>query len=102
MVTVVKLLLFSIVNAVGFYVSAVMANVALMLDSFPHFGSEMARDQFKTVFFGGSMWVWIVAAILSVGYFFVRSAELRVLLILAPVFAPIIYCVSVIAYYKFM
>ena len=102
MVNVVKILLFAIVNAVGFYATPIMANVAVMTDSVPKFSNEAAASEFHNLFFGGGTWAWVCAAILSVGYFIVKSVELRMLLILAPVFAPIMYCVAILGYYKFM
>lgn len=102
MVNVIKILLFAIVNAIGFYTTPIMANVAVMTDSVPKFSSEAAANEFHKLFFAGGGWVWACAAILSVGYFIVKSVEIRMILILAPVFAPILYCVGVLGYYKFM
>lgn len=98
MIQLVKILLFGIVNAAGFTALPILANVAIMLNMHPKFSSAIEQEHFKFYFFGIGTWVWIAAAVLSLGYFFAKSAETRFLLILAPLFAPIIYGVGLMVY----
>jgi hypothetical protein len=100
MLNVIKIILFLLVNIAGYHVIPIMFWIAVTggLFSLP---SGPALISFQMMLFGIGTWVWIGAALASVGYFFVPSRDLRTWLILAPMYCPAIYGVGVLLYYRF-
>lgn len=100
MVNIIKIILFVLVNLAGFYMTAIVANVALKLGMFPQLPVGPHMEYFKMVFFGFGAWVWIAAALVSIGYFF-TSGSARNWLLLAPMYVTAIYCAAVVVYFNF-
>ena len=98
MIHLIKILLFGIVNAAGFYAIPIIANVAVITELYPRFSSEADVNTFNNLFYGGGQIAWGIAAVASLGYFVARNVELRVLLILAPIFVPVIFGVGLMTY----
>ena len=63
MIHVIKIALFAIVNALGFYALPTLANVAIMLDVYPQFSTATDLNTFNNLFYGIGMWVWVAAAV---------------------------------------
>lgn len=101
MIHLIKILLFGIVNAAGFYAIPIMANIAVITEMYPRFSSEAGVNTFNNLFYGGGQIAWGIAAVASLGYFVAKNVELRVLLILAPIFMPVLYGVGLIIYCHF-
>lgn len=101
MVHLIKILLFGIVNLIGFYTLPILLNVIIMWDLTPSFKTPYDQAQFKHLYMGIGMWIWGAAALTSIAYFVVRSVEIRMLLILAPIFAPLIYGIGLVIYCHF-
>lgn len=100
MLNIIKIILFVLVNIAGFYTTSVIAGVALKLGVFPQLPVGPHMEYFKWVYFGGGPWVWIAAAIVSVGYFFAGD-KLKNWLLLAPMYTTAIYCTIVLIYFNF-
>jgi len=100
MLNVIKVLLFVMVNAAGFFVSSVVINLAVMMNVFPKVPQGPDMESFRTLLMAGSMWVWGASALVSVGYFFVERYT-RAWLLLAPLYVPAIYTICVMLYFNF-
>ncbi|HEY8191916.1 MAG TPA: hypothetical protein VIG74_05780 [Alphaproteobacteria bacterium] len=101
MINVIKIVLFLLVNMAGYYTIPMLVWITVTAGIFPQIPPGPIMESFKMMLLGGGTWVWIAAALASVGYFFVPPRELRTWLILAPMYCPAIYGMSVLLYYKF-
>jgi hypothetical protein len=99
MKTLMKIILFLLVNAAGYFSVALVPNLAILLHLFPKFDPGQDVTTFQLWMGGGGMWVWIAMALVSLGYFFVRGSA-RTLLLLAPLFIPALYVAAVILYFS--
>lgn len=100
MLNIIKIILFVLVNVAGFYTTSVAAGGAMKLGVFPQLPVGPHLEYFKLMYFGGGSWIWIAAALISVGYFFARD-ELKNWLLLAPMYVTAIYCTVVLVYFNF-
>lgn len=100
MLNIVKVILFLLVNLGGFYTIAILVNVSVQLGIFPSMPTTAMHNDFLNWLGLGTM-VWLAAAIVSLGYFFIED-KLRVLLILAPLYVPFIYGICVMIYFNYM
>ncbi len=100
MLNIIKIILFVLVNAAGAFVVPTLANLALMMDVFPSLPIGPIRSSFG-LWLGAHLWVWGLAALGSIGYFFVNS-ELKTWLLLAPLYMTAIYGVAVLVYFNFI
>lgn len=89
---ILKIIIYVLVNIAGFYVTPVTPSVAHMLGVFPEFGEEQiaSLELMRSWMFGGGIWVWLVFAFISTGYFFVQG-KLRFWLLSLPVAVPVLY-----------
>lgn len=101
MVHVVKLVLFLLINVAGWFAIPLAINLAHMMNVYPDLPDGAALHEFAVMLLGVGPWVWVAAALASVGYFFTRG-ELRAWLILAPLYVPTIYAILVITYFNFV
>ncbi len=101
MLNIIRVLLFIIVNIAGWYTIPVIASIAAKLDVFPKLPPGIHTEAFKLWFLGGGMWVWIICAVISIGYFFTRN-ELKNWLLLAPMYVTAIYGTAVLLYFNFI
>jgi len=99
MVNIIKFILFLLVNAGGYYTIPVIMHVVIMTETYPQL-SPVENDMMRHWLFGIGTWVWVAAAFLSVGYFFVPG-KIKVWLILAPLYIPAIYGVSTLIYFTY-
>ena len=98
----IKIALFLIVNAVGFYTIPTIITVCVMWDMLPDVTDK--GDLFYTYQFliiTAAIPVWALASLASVGYFF-TSSTVRTWLLLAPIYVPAIYAASIITYFHFV
>ena len=100
MMNIIKLILFSLVNAAGYFTISTIATLAIKLDVFPQMPPGVHMENFKLALFGIGMWVWIGCALVSIGYFFV-SDKYKNWLLLAPMYGPAIYSTIVILYFNY-
>ena len=101
MVHVVRLVLFLLVNLAGWFAIPLVINLAHMLNVYPDLPNEDLLYNFGFLLLKAGPWVWVASAFMSVGYFFTRG-ELRIWLLLAPMYVPTIYSVLVITYFNFV
>lgn len=96
--TILKIIIFVLVNVAGFYITPLAPNLAGMIGVLPEISEEktMLIPSLKNWMFGGGMWVWMICALLSTGYFFIQGA-LRYWLIALPLVVPALYQIFVLA-----
>lgn len=94
----IKIALFLIVNAAGFYTVPTVYVLATKFGLMPN-TNEYAETAHLFFFRIGSF-VWPAAALLSIGYFF-AGKDLRPWLLLAPIYIPALYTIGIIAYFTF-
>lgn len=100
MLQIVKILLFVTVNVAGYFVIPLILGFLFKYDLYPNLSHD-AKEAFQDWLMGGGVWAWIAAAAASVGYFFVQG-ELRTWLILAPLYVPFIFGMSVVLYFTYV
>lgn len=103
MIHVIKIILFLITNAIGFYTTPVIINLAVLMGRLPDVAATKpeAFETFQFLLLSMSIPVWGMAALASIGYF-LATGSLRPWLILAPIYVPAIYEISVITYFHFI
>ncbi len=101
MMNIIKVILFILVNVTGFYTNAIMINVAAKWDWVPQLPQGEHVQTFQLWYMGGGMWVFIAAALISVGYFFAKN-ELKNWLLLAPMYITATYCFAVLFYFNYI
>jgi hypothetical protein len=101
MVHVVKVILFAMICVAGFYVIPLVTNLSIMLNVYPSLPDGELVQSFAFWLFTGGIGMWLLASIASVGYFFTRG-ELRIWLLLGPMYVPAVYGILVITYYNFV
>jgi hypothetical protein len=100
MINVVKVTLFLMVNFFGFYVMPHLAKMAKQMHIYPRL-PPIDNQLFEMLYFGAGRWgVWGFACLLSV-LFFITQGEKRYWFLLAPLFAPIIYGIGMIIYFRY-
>lgn len=99
----IKIVLFLIVNAVGFYTIPVIINLAVKLGRLPDVATARPEyfETYQFLLLGMAIPVWAVAALISIGYFF-ASREIRTWLLLAPIYVPALYGTGIITYFHFV
>lgn len=97
---VIKIALFLIVNTAGFYTVPVVYVLATKFGLMPHISDEHLSSAQMLLFTVGPL-IWPFIAVVSVGYFF-ASKEWRPWLLLAPIYVPALYVISVITYFHFV
>jgi hypothetical protein len=100
MVHVVRLVLFLLVNVAGWFVIPLVINLAHIMNVYPDLPEDLLHT-FAILLLVAGPWVWVAAALASVGYFFTRG-ELHIWLLLAPMYVPLVYSVLVITYFNFV
>lgn len=98
---IIKIVLFALVNAGGYFVIPIMINLAVKWDVFPEVGAGKMYQDLIFMLTGAGTFVWAAAGLASVGYFFVKG-ELRTWLILAPLYVTTIYGLGVLIYFNFI
>ncbi len=100
MINIIKIALFLIVNAAGYWTAPTVYVLATKFDMMPHITDEYlaAADM---LFLKIGPLVWPAMAVVSIGYFF-ASKEWRPWLLLAPIYVPALYISGIIAYFYFV
>lgn len=101
MINVIKIVLFLLVNVAGYYTIPVMFWMAVIAGFFTPLPTGLALTSLQMLLFGIGTWVWIAAALVSVGYFFVPVRNIRTWLIFAPMYCPAIYGAGALVYYRY-
>lgn len=101
MIHLIKIILFLITNVAGFYTIPAIINIAVMLNRLPDVQEASAFEAYQFLLITMSIPVWAISALISIGYFFANK-DMRPWLLLAPVYVPAIYSVSVITYFHFV
>ena len=100
MLNIIRVILFVLVNIVGWFTLQVVGAVAMKIGVFPSLPGEH-MEYFKYWYFYVGLWVWMAAALLSVAYFFIKD-ELKNWLLLAPMYVTAIYATLAIIYFRFI
>jgi hypothetical protein len=95
----VKLLLFIAANAIGFYAALLAGNIAIVMKAYPDIADSAGQMHAHHLILGGTMWVWIASAVISLGVF-LGDTKKRLLLLLLPLLAPTLYLTGAIAWVK--
>ncbi len=98
---IVKILLFLLVNAAGWYTAPTIYVLATMWNVMPAI-PESADPSFTFLAITMMIPIWACSALASIGYFFAASPETRLWLLLAPIYVPAIYLISVLTYFHFI
>ena len=96
---VLKILLFLAINLIGFFTNAFLVNIGIMFGVYPLMPSQASLDLFNAWLYTGAFWVWVAAALLSVGYFIAEKNQNW--FILAPIYSPLIYSMAVMTYFTY-
>ena len=89
-------ILFILSNLLGFSAAPISYNVAVMSGRIdPSLPETIGLDVLRYDFFQGTMITWLVCAIFSVGFFFVKGKE-RYLFLCVPAIVPMLYGFSVL------
>lgn len=94
----VKIALFLIVNAAGFFTVSTVYVLATKFGVMPN--TDEYAETAHMMFFRIGPFVWPVAALFSIGYFF-ASRDVRPWLLLAPIYVPALYTIGIIVYFHF-
>lgn len=99
----IKIVLFLLVNAVGWYTIPVIINLGVIMELMPNELSIPPEyfETYKFLLITLSIPVWALSALISVGYFF-ATREARTWLLLAPIYIPALYNISIITYFHFV
>ena len=100
MINLIKISLFLIVNAAGFFTASVVYVLATKFGIMPGITDEYLAAADMLFFTIGPL-VWPAMALVSIGYFF-ASREWRPWLLLAPIYVPALYISGIIAYFYFV
>ena len=96
----VKLFLFIAANAVGFYAALLAGNAAILLKIYPDMNDSAQQMHVHTVILGGTMWTWILCAVVSLGVF-LKDTKRRLLILLLPLLVPTAYMLGAVAWLKY-
>lgn len=95
-----KILLFIIVNAVGLYILPLLANLAILTGAYPDFTpGSLQWERFNFWMYGIGTWLWIAAALTSIGFFFTQP-PIRYGLLAAPIFVPLLFGIITLSYFN--
>lgn len=100
LMNLIKITLFLIVNAAGFYTVSVVYVLATKFGFMPDITDQFV-DTADLLFFKIGPFIWPATALVSIGYFFAPS-DARPWLLLAPIYVPVLYTLSIIAYFHFL
>ncbi|MBP7722649.1 MAG: hypothetical protein KA155_08950 [Alphaproteobacteria bacterium] len=85
-----KILAFLVVNAAGFMSVPLCFITVTKLGLLTMPREDVELDAFKTQFMHGTYMTWLVCAVFSVAYFFIKGKE-RLLFLWAPLVVPVSY-----------
>lgn len=99
----IKIVLFLIVNAAGWFTIPVIINLAVKFGRLPDVATKRPEffEIYQFLLLSMSIPVWAIAALASVGYFF-AAREARPWLLLAPIYVPALYSIGIITYFHFV
>ncbi|MFN3826658.1 MAG: hypothetical protein ACK4NR_03430 [Micavibrio sp.] len=97
-IKIIKVILFLMVNAAGFYAVPTIIVLATKFNMMPYIEQDADLEMMRFLLFTATIPLWACTALASVGYF-ITSGELRSWLLLAPMYVMILYGISVIGYY---
>jgi hypothetical protein len=89
------LILFFLANTLGFFGAALAYHFAILVGIAPSAAALAAVPQLNDYFLSATMIVWIICALLSIGFFFIKD-QARYIALLLPALAPFFYGLSVL------
>ena len=98
MPTIVKIILFLVINAAGAFAVPFLYNLAIMMDILPTGELSDLKSPFYQ-WLGAALLVWGLCALISLRYFFVAEEKQTLDLLLLPLYGPLIYGASVLIYF---
>ncbi len=99
----IKIALFLLVNAVGWFTIPLIINMGVIMGLMPN-ELTIPPEYFETYKFlliTMAIPIWALAALVSIAYFF-AARDIRTWLLLAPIYVPALYSISVITYFHFV
>ena len=93
-----KILKFILSNLLGFCMVSILTFAAGNMGLIPDMPPE-TETLFGSYFYGGIMWAWIIGAALSI-LSFAAKGSIKLLLLLFPVLAPLLYGISVLMFFN--
>lgn len=93
-----KVLIFALINALGFFSVAVCYTLGVTGNFIDVQAADFDIEYFKQWFLAGTMLTWLICAAFSTAYFFVRG-PLRLVFLWIPVVVPMGYGLSIIFLY---
>ena len=99
MSNVINIAIFTLVNVIGFYITPVSMNLAVMFDFVPAFETSEAVKEYQLWVMGGGLWACILGAFISLGFFFAEKPW-KYWFLLAPVYVTLIYNVIMLFYFS--
>lgn len=99
MKTAIQVVIFVLVNLIGFYILPVMINLFIFWDILPDITAAGIQEQFKTYWFAGGMLCWFICALISLTYFFVKGKK-RFAFLTAPIYGTILYGLFMVVYFN--
>lgn len=96
---IVRILMFVLTNVLGFFAVSLILYGSAAMGLAPESVPDEHKDQFATLYLGGTMWAWLAGMALSLGYFFTNKT-FRIFLLWAPVIIPFVYASAVLAFFR--
>jgi hypothetical protein len=90
-----RILLFLITNTLGFLGVGICFYIGILTHTLDLSDPSFDAASFKSRFIMGTMTAWLICAVLSFGWFFMKG-RLRFVFLWAPALVPIIYGLSVL------
>lgn len=91
-----------LVNILGFFSFGLVFYAAYFTGMLPT-GEipEETMSTFLTLFLGGTMWAWVLGAVVSLSYLFTKKDKgVRILTLWAPVYIPVLYSIVSLVYFS--
>ncbi|QQG36672.1 MAG: hypothetical protein HYS17_02550 [Micavibrio aeruginosavorus] len=100
LLNIIKMALFLLVNAAGYFAIPTVIALAAKFDMLPLVGGTNFQV-YQFLMLTIPIPLWACTALISIGYFF-TAGELRSWLLLAPLYTTVLYGIGVIAYFHFV
>lgn len=97
--SIFKTVWFLVIAIAGYGIIITLPHLTIMAGIYPLELPPEEYQRFQYWFFGGGTWIWLMAVLVSIGYFFAAGPVRRILL-WAPVYMTALYCTGVLAYFS--
>ncbi|GJL85475.1 MAG: hypothetical protein DHS20C02_12500 [Micavibrio sp.] len=90
-----KLIPFLLINLLGFFSVGICYVLGIVTGAISTESPDFDFEAFQQFFFAGTIITWVVCAIFSTAYFFIRG-KMKLVFLWAPVYVPLAYGLSVL------